>query len=210
MGWIVRTWSKNILLFSGIKFKTTGIENIDLGSNYFFAANHESALDIPLVFASVPFQMVSVAKIELKHIPFLGWAMQAGGHFFVDRKNHQRSMKSMNKARKSMEDNPRSVIIFPEGTRSKNGKVMPFKKGGLVMAIDLNIPVVPVGIIGARSYTRNRFDRKKSTRLERLTVIATWLLDKFGKPLNTSNLTYNDRNDFVKKVRTEVIGLIDG
>ena len=200
MGWIVRTWSKNILLFSGIKFKTTGIENIDLGSNYFFAANHESALDIPLVFASVPFQMVSVAKIELKHIPFLGWAMQAGGHFFVDRKNHQRSMKSMNKARKSMEDNPRSVIIFPEGTRSKNGKVMPYKKGGLVMAIDLNIPVVPVGIIGARSYTRNRFDRKKSTRLE----------IKIGKPLNTNNLTYNDRNDFVKKVRTEVIGLIDG
>ena len=77
---------------------------------------------------------------------------------------------------------------------------MPFKKGGLVMAIDLNIPVVPVGIIGARSYTRNRFDRKKSTRLE----------IKIGKPLNTNNLTYNDRNDFVKKVRTEVIGLIDG
>ena len=108
-------------------------------------------------------------------------------------------MKSMNKARKSMEDNPRSVIIFPEGTRSKNGKVMPFKKGGLVMAIDLNVPVIPVGIIGARSYTRNRFDHKKSNHLE----------VKIGKPLNTKDLTYKDRNDFVKKVRTEVIGLID-
>ena len=124
VGWIVRTWSKNILFFSGIKFISIGFEKIDTSSNYFFAANHESALDIPLVFAAVPLHMVSIAKIELKKIPFLGWAMQAGGHFFVDRKNHQRSMSLMNFAKKSMKDNPRSVIIFPEGTRSKVRSVL--------------------------------------------------------------------------------------
>ena len=72
--------------------------------------------------------MVSIAKIELKKIPFLGWAMQAGGHFFVDRKNHQRSMSLMNFAKKSMKDNPRSVIIFPEGTRSKMEELCHLKK----------------------------------------------------------------------------------
>ena len=198
VGWIVRTWSKNILFFSGIKFISIGFEKIDTSSNYFFAANHESALDIPLVFASVPLHMVSIAKVELKKIPFLGWAMQAGGHFFVDRKNHKRSMSLMNFAKKSMKDNPRSVIIFPEGTRSKDGRIMPFKKGGLLMAINLNVPVVPVGIIGARSYLKDRFINKKSNSLK----------IKFGKPLLTNDLSYEDRDDFALKVRNEVLGLV--
>ncbi|MBD31093.1 MAG: hypothetical protein CMG44_02705 [Candidatus Marinimicrobia bacterium] len=198
MGWVVRTWSKTILSSSGIKFKVEGLENIDSKSHYFFVANHSSAFDIPIVFSGVPFQTVAISKIELKHIPIFGWAMQAGGHIFVDRKNHLRAMDSMNKAKKSMIINPRSVIIFPEGTRSaEHGNLLPFKKGGLVLAIDLNMPVVPIGIIGTSSLVKDKFLSSKNS----LKLV-------FGKPIETKNLTYDDRNDFAIKLREEVLELI--
>ena len=102
MSWIAINWSKTILKIGKIKFNINGLKNIDLRKNYFFVPNHESALDIPLVFASIPMHVVSVAKIELSRIPFFGWSMIAGGHFFVDRSNHKKAMRSIEKARISM------------------------------------------------------------------------------------------------------------
>ena len=165
--------------------------------HYFFAANHESEFDIPLVFAGIKLQMVAVSKIELKNIPFLGWAMQAAGHIFVDRRNHSRALKSMNKAKRSMSKNPRSVIIFPEGTRSKNGEILPFKKGGLVLAMSLGMEVVPLGIIGTRSLLKNKFSSHDDT-----------LKLKIGKPIKTTSLNYDDRNNLAENVRNEVVELV--
>jgi len=199
MGWIVRTWSKSILLFSRIKFEVEGLENLNPKSHYFFAANHTSAFDIPMIFAAVPFQMVAIAKIELKHIPIFGWAMQAGGHIFVDRRNHHRAIDSMEKAIKSMSKNPRSVLIFPEGTRSEDGKMLPFKKGGLVLAINLDMPIIPVAIIGTNSLVQDKFSSLSKNKLK----LA------FGEPIKTKNLTYDDRNDFAINLRQEVASLIE-
>ena len=197
MGWIVRLWAKIILKASFIEFKIEGEENIKSNSHYFFAANHESEFDIPLVFAAIKLQMVAISKIELKNIPFLGWAMQAAGHIFVNRKNHVSALKSMEKARESMSQNPRSVIIFPEGTRSKDGQILPFKKGGLILAMNLKMEVVPLGIIGTRTLIQNKFSSKNDT----LKLII-------GKPIKTSSLNYVDRNTFVKSVRSEVVKLV--
>ena len=197
MGWIVRSWAKIILKTTFIKFKVIGEENINPDMHYFFAANHESEFDIPLVFAGIKLQMVAVSKIELKNIPFLGWAMQAAGHIFVDRRNHSRALKSMNKAKRSMSKNPRSVIIFPEGTRSKNGEILPFKKGGLVLAMSLGMEIVPVGIIGTRSLLKNKFSSHDDT-----------LKLKIGKPIKTTFLNYDDRNNLAENVRNEVVGLV--
>lgn len=197
MGWIVRLWAKIILKASFVEFKIEGEENIKSNTHYFFAANHESEFDIPLVFAAIKLQMVAISKIELKNIPFLGWAMQAAGHIFVNRKNHVSALKSMEKARESMSQNPRSVIIFPEGTRSKDGQILPFKKGGLILAMNLKMEVVPLGIIGTRTLIQNKF----SSRNDTLKLI-------FGKPIKTSSLNYVDRNTFVKSVRSEVVKLV--
>lgn len=197
MGWIVRLWAKIILKASFVEFKIEGEENIKPDMHYFFAANHESEFDIPLVFAAIKLQMVAISKIELKNIPFLGWAMQAAGHIFVNRKNHVSALKSMEKARESMSQNPRSVIIFPEGTRSKDGQILPFKKGGLILAMNLKMEVVPLGIIGTRTLIQNKF----SSRNDTLKLI-------FGKPIKTSSLNYVDRNTFVKSVRSEVVKLV--
>jgi len=96
-----------------------------------------------------------------------------------------------------MHKNPRSVIIFPEGTRSNNGKILPFKKGGLVLAMNLNMEVVPVGIIGTRTLLKNKFSNQDDT-----------LKLSIGKPIKTSLLKYEDRDKLVKYVRDEVVKLV--
>jgi 1-acyl-sn-glycerol-3-phosphate acyltransferase len=103
----------------------------------------------------------------------------------------------MNKAKQSMSENPRSVIIFPEGTRSKDGQLLPFKKGGLVLAMNLGLDVVPIGIIGTRNLVKNKSLRYDST-----------LHLRIGKPIKTSLLGYDDRNFLASKVRDEVLRLV--
>ena len=198
MAWIAKTWSRLLLYIGGIDYRIIGLENLDPKGSYLFAANHESALDIPLVFAGLPYHIVAVAKIELKRIPIFGWSMMAGGHFFVDRKNRKRAMKSLENAKTSMLKNPRSIIIYPEATRSNDGSIGPFKKGGLVLAIDMDLPVVPVALCG----TRECMGDEKFTLNNNNTIEM-----RIGKPMETNALEYEDRNKFVENVRNEVVRL---
>ena len=195
MSWIAINWSKTILKIGKIKFNINGLRNIDLRKNYFFVPNHESALDIPLVFASIPMHVVSVAKIELSRIPFFGWSMIAGGHFFVDRSNHKKAMRSIEKARISMNKNPRSVFLFPEGTRSLDGKVGRFKKGGLKLAIDLGVSIVPVGIVGTNQFQSNL---KKGLNIGNIEL-------NIGKPIETKKIKEKELLSFVEELRKKVI-----
>ena len=195
MSWIAISWSKTILKIGNIKFNVNGLKNIDSRKNYFFIPNHESALDIPLVFASIPMHVVSVAKIELSRIPFFGWSMIAGGHFFVDRSNHKKAMRSIEKARISMKKNPRSVFLFPEGTRSHDGMVGRFKKGGLKLAIDLGVPIVPVGIVGTNQFQSNL---KKGCNIGELEL-------NIGKPIQTKKIKEKELLSFVEELRKKVI-----
>ena len=197
MSFIAINWSKIILKVGKINFNINGLKNIDLRKNYFFVPNHESALDIPLVFASIPMHVVSVAKIELSRIPFFGWSMIAGGHFFVDRSNHKKAMRSIEKARISMNKNPRSVFLFPEGTRSLDGKVGRFKKGGLKLAIDLGVPIVPVGIVGTNQFQSNL---KKGLNIGNIEL-------NIGKPIQTKKIKEKELLSFVEELRKKVIFL---
>lgn len=195
MSFIAINWSKIILKVGKINFNINGLKNIDLRKNYFFVPNHESALDIPLVFASIPMHVVSVAKIELSRIPFFGWSMIAGGHFFVDRSNHKKAMRSIEKARISMNKNPRSVFLFPEGTRSLDGKVGRFKKGGLKLAIDLGVPIVPIGIVGTNQFQSNL---KKGLNIGNIEL-------NIGKPIQTKKIKDKELLSFVEELRKKVI-----
>ena len=195
MSFLAINWSKIILKVGKINFNINGLKNIDLRKNYFFVPNHESALDIPLVFASIPMHVVSVAKIELSRIPFFGWSMIAGGHFFVDRSNHKKAMRSIEKARISMKINPRSVFLFPEGTRSLDGKVGRFKKGGLKLAIDLGVPIVPIGIVGTNQFQSNL---KKGLNIGNIEL-------NIGKPIQTKKIKKKELLSFVEELRKKVI-----
>ena len=195
MSFIAINWSKTILKIGKIEFNINGLKNIDLRKNYFFVPNHESALDIPLVFASIPMHVVSVAKIELSRIPFFGWSMIAGGHFFVDRSNHKKAMRSIEKARISINKKPRSIFLFPEGTRSLDGKVGRFKKGGLKLAIDLGVPIVPVGIVGTNQFQSNL---KKGLNIGKIEL-------NIGKPIQTKKIKEKELLSFVEELRKKVI-----
>ncbi len=180
---IVRYWARIIFLSAGIKIKIIGLENLDSSKNYIFAANHSSSLDIPLMLGFIPFWIVPISKIELKWIPFLGWAMQMAGHVFVDRSKHEKAMSSIKNIKKSLIKRPRSILLFPEGFRTKDGQVNQFKSGGLSLGIEAKLPIAPVAIIGT-------FDSlKKGSKL----FINNLLIIKVGNPIDTRGYTEKDR-----------------
>lgn len=197
IAWVAKIWSKIILFISGVPYSVKGLEKLDPDKQYVFASNHESAFDILLVLASLPYQLVFISKIELRKIPFLGWAMVLGKHIFVKRKSHKAALASLETARKSLKKYPRSIVIFPEGTRSLDGHMKPFKKGGIVLSIQTNLPLVPMGICGT-------FDVVKkgtfSIQPKPIHLIV-------GQPIDTSKYDYDDRNQVTEILRNEIVNL---
>ena len=178
----------------GIKTEITGLENLDISKNYIFASNHASSLDIPLLLGFLPFWIVPISKIELKWIPFLGWAMQAAGHVFVDRRDHDRAMLSIEKINKSLLKTPRSILIFPEGSRTNDGGVKRFKSGGLSLGISTQMPIVPVAIDG----TFESLNKNSTKFIKKLLTIT------IGCPITTKTFKDKDRKKLTKIVYDEV------
>jgi 1-acyl-sn-glycerol-3-phosphate acyltransferase len=146
-----RTWAWLILKTTGVRVRVSGLEHLEPGRSYVFAANHQSIYDIPIVFASVPFQLRIVAKESLGRIPFMGWHLHRAGHLLVDRRNP--GLDIVHKMRRLVGDSS-SLIVFPEGTRSRDGVVGRFKKGSFLVAMDAGLPVVPVSITNSRNVMR--------------------------------------------------------
>lgn len=138
-------WAPGILWICGLRLKVNGAKHLDIKRSYVFVCNHQSYLDIPVLFRVIPINLYFVAKKELKHIPFLGWYMMATGMIFIDRSNREKSRKSLEKSAHLIQRG-KSVIMFPEGTRSRDGLLADFKKGPFVLAKKAEVPVVPVGI----------------------------------------------------------------
>jgi len=197
MAWVAQTWSKLILGSGGIQYSISGLDKISQNQSYFFVGNHASGFDIPLAYATIPNKMVSIAKIELKKIPVFAQALTAGGHIFVDRSNHDKAIDSLEKAKKSLNEDPRSILLFPEGTRSLDGQIKSFKRGGIVMAIQMGIPIVPMALCGTFELLT-----KGSWRLGK-TPIETVL----GEPIITKDLDTKDRRVIAEQIRDEVIRL---
>ena len=180
---IVRYWARIIFLSAGIKIKIIGLENLDSSKNYIFAANHSSSLDIPLMLGFIPFWIVPISKIELKWIPFLGWAMQMAGHVFVDRSKHEKAMLSIKSIKNSLLKRPRSILLFPEGSRTNDGQIKQFKSGGLSLGIQTKTPIAPVAIIGTFG------SLKKGSKL----FTNNLLIIKFGNPIDVTDYSEKDR-----------------
>ena len=142
-----RAWAWLILRTTGVRVTAHGVERLDPHRSYVLASNHQSIYDIPIVFATIPLQLRIVAKDSLGRFPFLGWHLQRTGHLLVDRKSPGAGIvKKMAK----LIGGARSLIVFPEGTRSADGAVARFKGGMFLVAIDSELPVVPVSIAGSR------------------------------------------------------------
>ena len=146
---ICKFWSRWMLWSTGITYNVFGLDLIDKEKQYVFMCNHTSALDILFGVASIPNNIVFLAKKELFSIPLFGLAMKAAGMIKIDRQNSQIARKSVNDAIKSLFKTRLSTLIYPEGTRSQNSQLKEFKKGGFILAIQNQCPIVPMSIIGA-------------------------------------------------------------
>jgi 1-acyl-sn-glycerol-3-phosphate acyltransferase len=142
-----RAWSWLILRTTGVTVRVEGLERLDPARSYVFAANHQSIYDIPIVFASLPYQLRIIAKESLGKIPFMGWHLQRTGHVLVDRSRP--GAGTVKKMAKLVADG-HSLIVFPEGTRSADGSVARFKGGSFVIALDAGLPIVPISLAGSR------------------------------------------------------------
>ncbi|MEO5741649.1 MAG: lysophospholipid acyltransferase family protein [Vicinamibacterales bacterium] len=144
--WCARAWSWLILATTGVDVSVTGLEHVKPGETYVFVSNHQSIYDIPVLFASLPFQLRIIAKESLGRFPFLGWHLIRAGHLLVDRRNPDRS--GILKRWRRLVGDRLSLIIFPEGTRSADGHVGRFKAGSFLLALEAGLTIVPVTVCG--------------------------------------------------------------
>ncbi|GAB1351249.1 lysophospholipid acyltransferase family protein [Ignavibacteriales bacterium] len=147
---LARIFPLGILKLSGIKLVVTGTENIDKERAFVYVPNHSGVYDIPAMQYSVPNRMVMIFKKELGRIPFFGWQLVMGPYISVDRKNPRSGMQSIEEADRLLNERKYSVLLFAEGTRSKDGEVHEFKRGAFYLAVKVKHPIVPVTIVGAR------------------------------------------------------------
>ena len=143
-----RIWSWLILATTGVVVEVSGLDRIHPGRTYVFVSNHQSLYDIPVVFASLPYQLRIIAKESLGRVPFIGWHLRRSGHLLVDRRNPDRA--GILRRWKALVGEGLSLIVFPEGTRSVDGTIGPFKAGSFLLAIEAGLPLVPLTVQGSR------------------------------------------------------------
>ena len=190
---LARIWSRLLLWTAGVPLKVTMHGELDPRQPYVFMANHISTVDIWALFVALPVKVRFIAKKQLGQIPLFGWAMAAGRFIFIDRQNPLAARRSIDQAAARIRSGS-SVAIFPEGTRSRDGHLGPFKKGGFHLAITSGVPIVPVGIRGAHEVMPR----------------GSWILRRgpvsveIGAPIPTAGLSSSDRNALLEKVRSEI------
>ena len=143
-----RIWSRSLLAAAGARVTYHGLEHVDHDNPCIFIANHQSMVDIWVLFDFIPPSTRFVAKRELFKIPVFGWALSAAGCISIDRANRANAIRSLSIAAERIRSG-RSVILFPEGTRSSDGRLQRFKKGAFYLAVQAGVPVVPVAITGS-------------------------------------------------------------
>ena len=143
-----RMWSFLILKTTGVRVTVEGLERIVPGTTYVFVSNHQSIYDTPVIFWSLPYQLRIIAKESLARFPVLGWHLRRGGHLFVDRRHPDRA--GILKRWRALVSEGLSLIIYAEGTRSSDGRVHRFKAGSFLLAIEAQLPIVPVAVINTR------------------------------------------------------------
>lgn len=145
---IACTWSSICLRMAGVTVKVSGLENIPEGTPVIFMSNHQSSFDIPALYKAIPVRFSWIAKEALFSYPIFGQSMRRAGYIPLNRKSGRKSLASLIAAAGKIK-NGTSVLIFPEGTRSEDTRLIPFKKGGFLLAEKAGVPVIPVAISGS-------------------------------------------------------------
>ena len=190
---ILRLWANSVFWMSGIKLEITGLEHVDASRPSIYMANHASMIDIPILVAALPVHIRFLFKHSLMYVPFLGQAMLLMGMIPVDRGDRTKAVGSLRKTGQKIKSGIH-VVIFPEGTRTKTGHLLPFKKGGFLLAIQEQIDIVPVTIENSREVCgrNNLWTHKGIVRV------------RVHPPVEAKSFTVGDRKGFQSKVEVAI------
>ena len=190
-----RIWGKLCLIANGVRLKIEGLEHLQKEGPYIFMVNHQGSYDIFSILGYLPFQFKWLAKKELFSIPVLGWGMTAVGYISIDRAGTRETVEAMNRAARKIREGM-SVVIFPEGSRSPDGFIQPFKKGGFTLAIKSKVPIVPMAIAGSREII------SKGT----MRVSPGDIRVRIGQPIETEDCSMKDRTSLMERVSEAITG----
>ncbi len=190
-GKLIKMWARWVIWSTGIQYEIDGLDNLNLDKQYIFMSNHESALDIVLGVAAIPSNLVFLAKKELFRVPVFGWAMEAAGMIKIDRQNPEIARKSVSEAVETLMHSSFSTLIYPEGTRSNGEELLPFKKGGFILAIRTQLPVVPITILGAGNVLPKGTLAIKKSHIKMI----------IDNPIPTLEMDINDKDQLLQDCR---------
>ena len=188
--WFSTAWSWLIMktIFSPVK--VTGLDKIDISKPCVYAANHASALDIPVLYVNLPFQFRIAFKKELLSYPIVGWQLKRSGQICIDQQNPSRSISSIRAGLKGLKEGM-PLVIFPEGGRTPDGEIKPFLSGAFFLAIKAQVDIVPVALVGTYELLPMNTYHIKCRPLEM----------RVGEPISTAGLTLRDMEELSAKVQ---------
>lgn len=192
---VARFWGNAVLFLSGVRVRVEGLENIPRGIPVIFMSNHQGNYDIFTLLGRIPVQFRWIAKKEVFAIPLLGPAMRKAGYISIDRQDRTRAIGSMDEAAAKIRQG-NSVMTFPEGTRSPDGVIRPFKKGSFYLALQSGVPIVPVTILGSREVMKKR----------KLNIHAGTITVVIDKPVDVKEYTLENREDLIERIHRVVSG----
>ena len=193
---MARLWSHGFLFFSGVRLDVDYSIPLSSDQRCIYMSNHQSVFDIPALIVSLPGQTRLLAKQSLFRIPIFGWAMKAGGFISIDRKNRSKAKESFDSAVSRLKEGS-STLVFPEGTRSLDGELQPFERGGFLLALKSGLPIVPVGVIGSMAI------RRRGSYVVRPGGITV----RYGRPLKVEDFGVRGKQALIRQVREAIADL---
>lgn len=192
-------WCRGLMWAAGVKVDVRGLEHLAGARGQILVANHASWFDVTALAGYLPVEVCFIGKKELARIPIFGPAFQACGHIPIDREDREAAIRSLDEAGARIRIENKTVILFPEGTRTATGALQPFKHGAFVLAIQAGVPVVPVAIHGSRAVLP-----KDSLRVRPGTIRI-----EIGEPIDTSGYDYEGRERLTQEAWLRVAGLLE-
>jgi 1-acyl-sn-glycerol-3-phosphate acyltransferase len=192
--WIARTWGRLLLWASGVRVTVLGQENLPADWPQIVASNHQSWYDVFAIAANIPKKFRFVAKEELGRIPIFGRAWRTAGHISVNRQDRLQAIRALEQYGELVRQDNSTIVIFPEGTRSRDGKLLPFKKGAFMLALHTHVDIVPTVVVGGLAILKKGDWR----------VHSGHLILRFGEPIPTVGYDESNRDHLIALVRSRI------